>query len=161
MKKILMIVLLSMSFLQTACSDAKEQSMQTILALNEPPVGVVFELATGDDNGLEWAIPLVRSYATQLRERFPNIKLAVVSHGLEQFQLVRNEQKEVSKSHTQVASLIKDKNIEVHVCGNFAGMLGVERDEFIDVVKVAKRAPLQVESFIDAGYKLVLISVPE
>ena len=36
---------------------------------------------------LEWAIPAVNQYVKKLRERFPDINLAVVTHGKEQFGL--------------------------------------------------------------------------
>jgi len=161
MKKLFLFAFISVSFLQTACGVAAEDSLQAILAAKQPPAGVVFELATVDDDGMDWAIPLVRNHATQLRAKFPGIKLAVVSHGLEQFQLVQNEKKQSTDAHRKVASLIKDKDIEVHVCGNFASMMDVGRDEFIDVVKVAHRAPAQVKEFMNAGYALILISEPE
>jgi len=160
MKKILIFIFMSLSLLQTACSEASEKAVQAILESSEPPVGVVFEVTTYSDNGFDWAAPKLKSYAKQLRTKFPAIKLAVVSHGLEQFQLTRDNSQAHAATHRKVKSLVKDSGIEVHVCGNFASMMDVGRDEFVDFVKVAGQAPLQVEEFKQAGYKLIVISRP-
>lgn len=161
MKQLTLFTLIGLSLLLSACSEAGEKGVQAILASSEPPVGVVFEIATVDDDGMDWVIPQVRSYAKRLRAKFPGIKLAVVSHGLEQFQLTQDRRKQSAETHKQVQSLIKDQDVEVHVCGNFASMMDIGRDEFVDFVKVAHRAPLQVEEFKEAGYELILIRKPD
>jgi len=89
-----------------------DNGLQQILASSEPPVGVVFEIASGDDDGLEWAIPRVQSYATQLRAKFPGIKLAVVSHGVEQFQLTEENRRLYTVTQNKVENLIKDHDID-------------------------------------------------
>ena len=160
-KQLFLLIFISLSVTQTAFSETNDQSIQKLLSSSKLPVGVVFEIASSDNTGLEWAVPLVTSYANQLRAKFPDIKLAVVSHGLEQFQLTKANRKEHANTHNQIQSLIKDQNIEMHVCGNFAGMMGVDRDEFVDFVKVVDRAPLQVEAFQDLGYKLIFVSKPK
>ena len=56
---------------------------------------------------------------------------------------------------------ILNQGIEFHVCGNFASMMDVGRDDFVDFVSVAHRAPDQVEAFQEAGYRLVFVSKPK
>jgi len=160
MKKLSVLLALGLSLLTMVYSQASDVQVKDILASSEPPVGVVFEVAGFEDNGFDWAAPVLKSYAKQLRAKFPGIKLAVVSHGLEQFQLTQENRQEHAVTHNKVRSLVKESGIEVHVCGNFASMMDVGRDEFVDFVKVAGRAPLQIEEFKQVGYKLVIVKNP-
>ena len=160
MKKTILFIFLGLSFLQTACSTSANEGIELILSSSKPPVGVVFEIASGDDNGFKWAVPKVESYAKQLRNKFPEIKLAVVSHGSEQFSLTKGNRKQYSDTHKKVASLVKDKGIEVHVCGNFAAGFGVSKNDFVDYITVADRAPGQIKDYEDAGYVVLFVSKP-
>jgi intracellular sulfur oxidation DsrE/DsrF family protein len=160
MKKIFFFALISLSLVLTACTKSDGTELQKILSSSKPPAGVVFEIASGDDDGLKWAIPLVQSYTKQLREKFPNIELAVVSHGEELFQLTRDNRQFFADSHKQVQSLIEDQDIEVHVCGNYAASFGVNEDDFVDYVDVAERGPAQVKAYENAGYELIFIKQP-
>jgi len=160
MKKILNIFIASLLLLQTACNAAVDTNIDKILAAEQPPVGVVFEVSSSDDDGFDWAAPLLKTYAMQLRKKFPELKLAVVAHGLEQFQLTREKRQQHAGTHSKVQSLVKDDDIDVHVCGNFASMLGVDKKEFVDFVKVAERAPLKIDAFRQAGYRLVILTPP-
>ncbi|MEE8379998.1 MAG: DsrE family protein [Gammaproteobacteria bacterium] len=160
MKKLFLLVLIGFFLVQMACTRGDEARLQKILSSNKPPVGVVFEIASGDGDGLKWAIPMVQSYAKQLREKFPGIELAVVSHGEELFQLTRDNRPYFAETHRQVQSLVEDQSIEVHVCGNYAASSGVSEDEFVDYVDVAERGPVQVRAYINAGYELLFIRQP-
>ena len=161
MKKTLLFVFIGLSFLQTACTTHAEKGLEAILSSSKPPVGVVFEIASGDDDGFKWAVPLVESYAKQLRKKFPGIKVAVVSHGSEQFSLTKGNRKQYTDTHKKVASLVKDKGIDVHVCGNFASGYGVSKNDFVDFIDVADRAPGQISDYEDAGYVVLFLSKPE
>ncbi len=59
-------------------------------AQDDAPFGVVFEIVEHDENALQWAIPAIDRYVRQLRKRFPDIGLAVVSHGREEFALMKS-----------------------------------------------------------------------
>ena len=157
MKKVLFFILVGLSLVQTACNINAEEGMMKILSSDKPPVGVVFEVASGDENGWKWAVPLVKSYARQLREKFPKIKLAVVSHGAEQFQLTKGNRQYYPNAHKQVASLVKDQGIDVHVCGNFASSFGINKDDFVDFIDVASRGPAQVNFYENAGYVVLFV----
>lgn len=161
MKNFYWLTLTALLFSQTACAGSTEEGFKKIMASKTAPVGVVFEIATGDDTGLDWAIPAVRSYTSRLRERFPGIKIAVVSHGDEQFQLMESNRQRFPDTHRRVASLIQEQNITVHVCGNYAASNGVDDDEFIETIDVAARGPAQVDTYEEAGYEVLVIYRPE
>ena len=161
LKKIFLILFIGLSLNQTACTRSSESGIQQILLSNKPPVGVVFEIASDDDNGLSWALPLVQSYAKQLRQKFTGIKLAMVFHGEEQFQLTKDSSQYFPNTHKQVKSLIDDQGMDVHVCGNYAASYGVEEDDFADYIDVAGRGPARINAYENAGYVVLFIRQPE
>lgn len=154
-------MLLSPSLVQTACAKSGAAGLQQILSVSKSPVGVVFELGSGDEEGLKWAIPVMQSYAKQLRAKFPRIKLAVVSHGEEQFQLTKDNNKNFAAAHKQVESLVKNQGIDFHVCGNYAPMKGIDEDEFVDFISVVSRGPTQIRAYKDDGYQVLFIHKPK
>ena len=52
-KNIFLFVLIGLSLFQTACTKNGEAGIQQILSSSKPPVGVVFEISSGDDEGLK------------------------------------------------------------------------------------------------------------
>ncbi|MEW8046159.1 MAG: hypothetical protein AB2805_06695, partial [Candidatus Thiodiazotropha sp.] len=83
MRLFFLILLLSLSSLSMA--DAQ---VDRLLEADEAPVGVVFEVIEDDDDALGWALPKIARLSAQLRKRFPELPIAVVSHGREQFGLL-------------------------------------------------------------------------
>jgi hypothetical protein len=59
--------------------------IDSLLAADEAPDGVVFEILESDTDDLAWAIEKTRQQSQALRRRFPDIAIAVVSHGTEMF----------------------------------------------------------------------------
>ena len=161
MKKVFLWALIGSSFILAACTESGEAGIQQILLSNKPPVGVVFEISSDDSEGLRWALPLVQSYAIQLRQTFPKIKLATVFHGEEQFQLTSDSSQYFPDAHKQIKSLINDQGIEVNVCGNYAASFGVEEDDFVDYIDVAARGPAKINAYENAGYAVIFIRQPD
>ena len=118
---------------------------------------IVFEIVSGDSERLRWAIPAVQQYIRQLRQRFPELPIAVVSHGKEQFSLTRDKQKKYNKVHKGIQSLVKDSNVPVHVCGTYADWHNVDESEFPDYVDVAAAGPVQINDYRQLGYLLVKV----
>jgi intracellular sulfur oxidation DsrE/DsrF family protein len=127
--------------------------------METPPFGVVFEIAKGSRAALEWAIPAVKKYAQQLRKKFPDIGIAVVSHGKEQFALMKSEQDANLKVHETVKSLVAD-DIPVHVCGTHASWLGKTAADFPDYVNVAPAGPTEINNYVDMGYRKIVLDAP-
>lgn len=133
-----------------------ERAVNNILQQTSAPEGVIFEIVTADDAGLGWALPLTHSYIKQLRERFPDLPIAVVSHGQEQFALQARHSQEQQAVHKQVQSLTGG-DIPVYVCGTYAGWRGLNDEDFPDYVNVAAAGPAQVNDYLSLGYTRVLI----
>ena len=91
--------LLAIWVLTTSISQANQYSIEEVLALKTAPTGVVFEVVSGNEDYLQTALVDFEEHQKQLTEQFPDIKLAIVSHGSEQFALTTASQQAQSASH--------------------------------------------------------------
>lgn len=137
-----------------------QETVDALLALKDPPPGVVFEVFEGSEKALDWAIPEITAHAKKLRERFPGLDIAVVTHGQEMFALQAIRVEQNRKVHDLVRNLTKQENIPVHVCETFAGTRSVKAEAFPDYVNVAPYAPAQIENYMALGYILVKLKKP-
>lgn len=152
MRLIILTTMLLLSSLGWAGS-----AIDHLLNAEPAPHGVVFEVVESDDDALEWAIPQIRHYVQQLRERFPEIEIAVVTHGSEQFALAATNAEDNSAIHRGVQSLVEDASVPVHVCGTHAGWFGLSPEDFPEYVDVAPAGPAQINQYEELGYELVLV----
>ena len=154
------LLLVSPLLLSHWVSAKDSHSLEQIIALNETPPGVVIEIVTGDSKGLSWALPKSQQIIAQLRKRFPGLPVAVVTHGKEQFALQTSKQAEQKEVHQNVKSLIGN-DVQVHVCGTYAGWRGLSEEDFPDYVNVAAAGPAQINDYIAVGYLLLVIKTPQ
>ena len=156
---VLLILFILFPLSASAMDDQKE--INYILKMETPPLGVVFEVVEGDVDALKWAVPQINKFAKQLRDKFPDIAIAVVTHGKEQFGLV-NTTKEANKDlHKKVKSLVQNQDIPVHVCGTHASWYGKGEDDFPDYVDVTPAGPTQIANYEDMGYEKIVMDEPE
>lgn len=157
MKRLLSVFWLLASFTVHA---ADHPLMTKLLSQDQPPPGVVFEIVTGDPQALRWAVPQVADYAKRLRERFPKLEIAVVTHGQEMFALQQDKRAASPDVHAGIEQLVKEQHIPVHVCETYAAWRGVSAEAFPAYVNVAPAGPAQVNNYMQLGYVLVKISAP-
>jgi intracellular sulfur oxidation DsrE/DsrF family protein len=157
MPRILMICLM---FFFAGAFGSSNDPVSMLLELNDPPAGVLFEVAAADPEALNWAIPKIREHISTLRSRFPGIEVAVISHGHEQFSLLDENSTGYGDTHTLAKDLLATENIPVQVCGNHAGMYGHKPDAYPEYVTVVDAAPKQIKRYKDLGYVVVAISRP-
>lgn len=148
------LVILLLPF--TLAQASNQDDINDILAMEQSPIGVVFEVVEGDSDALEWAIPAINKYVSQLRKRFPDIGLAVVSHGSEQFGLMKSKQKEKAEVHKTVQSLVAN-DVPVVVCGTHASWRGKKASDFPDYVEVAPAGPTEIRNYEEMGYQLIVL----
>lgn len=130
--------------------------LEQLLSGARPP-GVVIEVV-GVADGLRAGLPQLRSAITRIRERFPDIDIAVVSHGREQFALLA-QATEFADIQQGMRALIEDTQVNVHVCGANAERAGISPEEFVSFVDVAAHGPIQIRDYEALGYvrlKMVL-----
>ena len=141
-------------------SLAQAQSNSPIIHLlqkAQPPEGVIFEIVTDDEDALDWAIPRTRDYIQQLRSRFPDLAIAVVTHGREMFSLQKQNEYGSQNVHQQVKSLTEQQGVTLHVCGTYAGWKGLAEEDFPAYVDVAAAGPAQINDYVALGYVKIII----
>ena len=132
------------------------EEIQSIIN-SEEPAGVVFDVISGDEDYLREALPAIQGYIKTLRNKFPELAIAVVTHGREQFALQKQIKPAYKKVHRQVQSLLAD-DVPVHVCATHAGWRGVSEEDFPDYVDVAAAGPAQVNDYVSLGYIKIILS---
>lgn len=150
-----LFAVLSCVLVLTSVSASELEDVTRVLERQSAPVGVVFEMVGGDADSLNIALRRTEAYVTKMRKKFPKANYVIVSHGLEQFSLLRQNAADNPELHKRVESLVKDKNIPLHVCGAFAEMNEVDTADFIKSVQVADSGPLQIQEYIEQGYILI------
>jgi intracellular sulfur oxidation DsrE/DsrF family protein len=152
----ILIVVLFLMACQTLYAEA-DHTVDHLLEQNEAPEGVVFEIITDDDDGLEWAMPRTQQYIKQLHEKFPQLEIAVVTHGREMFALQKRDIDGYQDVHKQVQSLIQDEHVSLHACGTYAGWRGLTSEDFPAYVDVTASGPATINDYIALGYVKIII----
>ena len=142
--------------LTAALPATANRDVDALLVRDAPPAGVLFEIVTGDAHALDVLLPTAAVQATRLHDRFPDLKIVVLTHGNEQFALLEDERTAQPAVHGQVRSLVAS-GIPVEVCGNHASWRGKEADDFPDYVVVADSASAQVVRYRERGYEVVVL----
>ena len=132
------------------------QEVDDLLALSEPPDGVVFEIVEADQWALADLLPAVKHAIERIRAQHPQTGFAVVSHGREEFALQTRYQDEYAAIHQLTQSLVAD-DVPVHVCETHAGWYGVTAEDFPDYVNVAPTGPGQANLYQELGYHLIIV----
>ena len=132
--------------------------VERILKREQAPAGVVFEIVSDDDDLLGDLLPTVKADIERLRKRFPDLPVAIVSHGKEQFALTAKNRGNESETHDLVKALVKKDQVDVHVCGTHAGWYGVSAEDFPEYVDVATTGPAQINDYEAMGYELIILT---
>lgn len=143
----LLMLLSSITFAQSEVAQ--------LLAADEAPAGVVFEIVESEEDDLLWALPEVGRLSAQLRDRFPDVSIVVVTHGSEQFGLLESEAKGRLAPIHDTARELRGQDIGLHVCGVHAGWLGHVPEDFPDYVDVAASGPAQIRDYENLGYEVI------
>ena len=134
-----------------------DAQVDRLLQAKEEPVGVVFEILEDDDDALGWALPLVARLSAQLRQRFADLPIAVVTHGREQFGLLSEDADGLMAPVHDSARQLRSKDIDLHVCGVHAGWDGYAPEDFPDYVDVSASGPAQINDYRNLGYELIIL----
>ena len=138
-------------------SSVWANDFETILAMKEAPSGVVIEIVSDEDGLLSELLPGIREQIKRLRQRFPDLPVAIVTHGSEQFDLTTKNRQVESIAHKITEQLVTDEEVDVHVCGTHAGWYGVEPEDFPDYVDVAPSGPAQISLYQELGYEVIIV----
>jgi intracellular sulfur oxidation DsrE/DsrF family protein len=138
-----------------------DDQINTILTAKQAPEGIVFEIVSGDPEGLRTTLPAAKQAIEKLRKKFPNLDIAIVTHGREQFALQKKHKARFKKVHSLTESLVKDSGVNLHVCGTYAEWHNVTEEEFAEYADVAAAGPAQINDYVALGYIKILIEDDE
>ena len=160
-KTIFLSFLISLFALSSAVATAADEDMDQmyvteLLAQDEAPDGVVFELIGNEGDYLLNAIKKVETYKEQLQKKFPELKIAVVSHGSEQFNLTTAKQNSAKDTHKRVQRLV-ESDVPVHICEVHASWRDVAPEDFPDYISVSSTGPAEIKNYQEFGYKLIIV----
>jgi len=146
----LLLVLFQMA--GNAHAGSTQQSrVQLIIDAEKAPEGVVFEIINKDKHYLDWALKEAEFLSQKLHKKYPQLDIAIVSHGSEQFALMSEKLNNNEPLHMLVKSLV-ESDINIHVCGTYAEHKGVDASEFSELVNVAAEGPAQISDYLKLGY---------
>lgn len=157
MKKIITLLLLTVNIQILANSH---HEIEQIIQSNHEPFGVVFELVEGDKDAWQWAGPLLKSHTDALRKKYPDIAIAIVSHGYEQFQLTKSSAQTNQKTLNILTELVGKQSADLHVCGTHSSWYQVPDEDYIDIVDVAVSGPAKINDYLNLDYQLVELVDP-
>ena len=153
---ILALLLMAFSSFTASAMDTDQQAIAALLLEDSAPDGVVFELIGNEGDYLQNALAKVETYREQLHKKFPDLDIAVVSHGAEQFNLTTSKQAEAKEAHSLVKQLVTS-DVPVHVCETHASWRGVTPEDYPDYITVSSTGPAQIRQYQELGYTLVVI----
>jgi len=136
-----------------------EQSEIDSIISQEAPVGVVFLVMEHDEEALRWVLPRVFRYTRQLRAKWRDLPIVVLSHGDEMFALLTEYQSLYKQIHAGVKKLVSDYQVAFQVCAAYASMSDVSASEFPGYVDVVPFAPAEIENYRQLEFVMVSLEL--
>lgn len=128
-----------------------------ILEASPTPEGVVFEMLTHEPATWPKALSYIKRSIKRLRAKHPDMSFAIVSHGMEEFALLKERRDTNADVHRQVQGLLKD-NVKVEVCGTFAEWNGYDKNDFPSYVTIVDQAPRSIGFYEEDGFSVIVIT---
>ena len=154
-KKLFIVIM----YVASSQAIAANNALESIYARQQPPPGGTFEIVDWDDDYLQRAIPWVNQQIVALRKKFPGLDVAVVSHGNEQFALLKDSDAAYPNIHSNVQRLIVDHDIKLELCLGHANIKGFSQNDFPDYVDIEASGPSQIAAYEALGYEKVVVAI--
>ena len=153
--------LLVMTFLTFVTSSFAAEKIhpdvKALIALNIEPEGVVFDVETLDEHALTKLAEYIKRQVAEVKKAFPEVDIAVVSHGVEEYALQTANQEKQSNLHNVFSGLVKNQDVSVHVCGAVAGLKNLSQEDFPDYVSYSASGMAQINDYKALGYQIIVI----
>ena len=137
------------------------EQINAVINANEAPPGVVLVIYEYDESALTWIMPRLLYYVTLIHQRFPDLPVAVVSHGEEMLSLTRENAEIYPEVHFDLETLVKELDVVFHVCGSFATLNDLAESDFPDVIDVVPFGPAQVNDYKSLEYVVIDVELSE
>lgn len=141
-------------------ADYRSDGVSSLLATQQRPEGVVFEILSWTDNSWDWAAPMLRQHVDQLRLAYPGLDIALVSQGVELFDLALRAGMQDTLALRQLARL-SDEGVSIHVSGDYAKWKRLGVNDFLDFVDVVDSSAAQLQDYIELGFEHIRLQAPD
>ncbi len=131
--------------------------VQQVLEASQPPEGLVFDIETLDPQALQELTPFIVRQIKAIKAQFPDVDIAVVSHGVEEVALTKTAQTQFSGLHTMFDQLVQQQDVSLHVCGAVAGLTQLTQEDFSDFVSYSDSGMAQINDYKALGYQVIAI----
>ncbi len=136
-----------------------EQSEINMIISGEEPGGIVFLVMEYDEEALYWVLPRVTRYAQQLRDKWNDLPISILSHGDEMFSLLEEFKSLNKKLHQSIKELAKNYDVVFQVCGSYASFSDIDASEFPDYIDVVPSAPAEITNYRQMEYKFITMEL--
>jgi intracellular sulfur oxidation DsrE/DsrF family protein len=126
--------------------------VEKLMAQTEAPEGVVFELLSREPNFVAKRAKLIEHQVSELKKRFPNLDISIVSHGRELAEFSSQG------AHLEVfKTLSEQQSVNLHVCGTVAQRLTIDENRFAEFVDITPSGTAQLNDYRKLGYVVIRI----
>ena len=132
-----------------------EQSEIDKILTSERPEGILLLVMEQDEEAFKWVLPRVTHYTRQLRKKWKDLTIVVLSHGDEMFALRTEYRALYEKLHQEVLTLVSERDVLFQVCGSYARYSDIAPSEFPDYVDVVPFAPAEIENYRQLEFKII------
>ena len=160
MMRLLLVAGLLLPAAQLQAAAVQNPAVQQVLHAQQQPDGVVFEIMAWEDHSWEWAAPLLRSYVDRIREKYPAIDIALISQGVELFDLSLVAALQNTPALKQLATLAAE-GVHIHVAGDYARWKQLGENDFVDFAEVAVSGKALLEDYIELGFVHIRLELPD
>ncbi len=140
---------------QAIAADYPEQSLIDDILGGTQPNGIAFLVMEHDTEALQWVVPRVILYVRQLRGKWQELPIAVVSHGDEMFALQSRFAALYADIHAGVRTLVEDYDILFQVCGSYAYLSDIDASAFPHYVDVVPFVPAEIDNYRQMEYEII------
>ena len=134
-------------------------AVEALIVANSEPDGVVFEIITWEDNSWDWAAPMLQTATWQLREKYPGIEVALISHGNELFDFALKNNRP-PKPAMQILQSLSDEQVDFYVSGDYAKYKRLGIKDFLPFVDVSPSGTAQLQDYINLGFSHIVLEQP-
>ncbi len=131
-------------------------TLPEFLKESTPPSGLVIEIIEDDEDDWEWIIPQIKQTIKQARAKFPQVPIAIVSHGKEEMAFIKDDENQETKNEIQ--SIIQNSQVDFHVCAVHASWYQYTPEDFVSFVDVSATGPAEIASYEEMGYFLIRLT---
>lgn len=155
--RMLVVLLTGFSIGLVQAGSALTSQVDLILQAKEAPEGIVFDVETLEPNALQTLMPEIQKSVMRLKGAYPEVDIAVVTHGVEEFALQTSQATHHQGLHANLVQMVENSGISVHVCGAVAGLNNLTSEDFPEFVDYSESGMAQINDYKALGYQVIKV----